>query len=230
MRDLLVIVPSRGRPARLREMLTGCLELSGAQTNVIVATDADDYSGYESLSREYKDERRVMWQSGPRQGLVAWTNFLARQCLGGYRALASFGDDHIPRTRDWDVTLLGAIDGLGGAGIAYPEDLRRPDIPEAPVVSSDIVHALRWFFPPAFQHFYGDNALADIGIRTGCLVRCPEVTVEHMHWERAVADHDMTYRQAEAGLAADAMAYEHWKAADLDKAVLTVAGVLKARR
>lgn len=230
MRDLLVIVPSRGRPARLREMLAGCLELSGAETNVIVANDEDDYSGYADLSREYKDERRVMWTSGPRQGLVAWTNFLARQCLGGYRALASFGDDHIPRTRDWDVMLLGAIEDLGGTGIVYPDDRRRMDIPEAPVVSTDIVHALRWFFPTALQHFYGDNALADIGVRTGCLRYCPEVTVEHMHWERAVADHDTTYRQAEAGLAADAMAYEQWKRADLDKAVLTVAGVLKARR
>lgn len=224
------MVPSRGRPARLREMLLACLGLSGADTNVMVANDEDDYSGYSHLYRELKDEKRVLWQSGPRQSLVAWTNDLARQSVGAYRALASFGDDHIPRTRDWDVELLGALDSLGGSGIAYPDDLRRADIPEAPVVSSDIVHALKWFFPPAFQHFYGDNALADIGTRTGCLIRCEGVVVEHMHWERAVADHDATYRQAESGLAADAQAYEQWKRADLDKAVLTVAGVLKARR
>jgi hypothetical protein len=131
MKDLLVITPSRGRPQRLREMLDACLALSAADTDIVVGCD-DDLDGYRELAGRYSDGR-VRWFGGPRTGFAGWTNRLASRYtqadpdgdghLPRYRAFASLGDDHIPRTQGWDKLLLEAIDQMGGSGIAYGNDL-----------------------------------------------------------------------------------------------------------
>jgi hypothetical protein len=43
MRDLLVIVPSRRRPERLRAMIGACLSLAEAGTDIAVGNDDDLY-------------------------------------------------------------------------------------------------------------------------------------------------------------------------------------------
>ena len=53
------------------------------------------------------------------------------------------------RTRPgWDKALIRAIVETGGTGFSYPWDGTREDIPEAVVVSSDIVAALGWMCLP----------------------------------------------------------------------------------
>ena len=68
-----------------------------------------------------------------------------------------------------------------GPAIAYPWDGMREDIPEAPVVSSQIVRALGWLINPAVSHYYGDNTLADLGRGAGCLRFLRAVAVDHAH-------------------------------------------------
>ena len=75
------------------------------------------------------------FETGPRGGLAEWTNRIAVRRAGEYRYLASFGDDHVPRTPGWDAALIRAIEAMGGTGMAYPFDGTREDIPEAVVAS-----------------------------------------------------------------------------------------------
>lgn len=217
MKDLLVIVPSRGRPDRLREMLTAARDLSAADTSFAVACDNDDVGGYIGLRGEYGDDPRIRWHTGPRDTLSGWTNKLALRYASRYRALASFGDDHIPRTDGWDEALLDAIAAMGGSGFAYPDDRRRSDIPEAVVISSAIIRALGWMCLPAVAHFYCDDAWADLGNGAGCIRYCPDVVIEHVHYltHPGLAGRDATYADAEEGLAADEQAYLRWRSSGM---------------
>jgi hypothetical protein len=222
LRDLLVIVPSRGRPGRLREMLRACADRAGALTDIVIGLDDDDAGAYAEVTRE-EPGIGVEWVTGPRDTLTGWTNRLAAPRAARYRAVASLGDDHIPRTPGWDRLLLAALDAMGGTGIAYPDDRRRADVPEAAVISSDIIRALGWMCLPSVRHFYCDDAWADLGRGAGCLAYVPEAVVEHMHHatRRDVA-RDATYAEAEAGGAADLRAYRAWRAGPMGADIETV--------
>lgn len=148
-----MIVPSRGRPGRLAEMLAEAFGNAAAETEVGVGLDDDDpaLEGYRELSRR-PQRGLVHWHVGPRQSMTAWTNDITRQHKGRYRAYASLGDDHLPRTRAWDKLLL---DAALPVGISYGNDLLQGEnLPTAPVVSVSIVDALGWLCLPTVRHYY----------------------------------------------------------------------------
>ena len=221
--DLLVITPSRGRPASFARLLDAVHATATAVTHVHVGVDEDDPA--------LEDYRRVCLQGmhrqdqlhvGPRKGLVAWTNLLARSQVGRYTSLASLGDDHIPRTKGWDTALIRAIEDMGGTGIAYPWDGTREDIPEAPVVSADIVATLGWFFEPSLSHWYGDEILGVIGRATGCLRHCRAVWVEHVHPATGRTAPDRTNADQGTKITEDKAAYMEWRENGMAAAVATV--------
>ena len=194
-------------------MLHATRATARAATHVYVAVDDDDpeLAAYEAAVTPLIGDG-VWFSVGPRKSLAGWTNHVAGRHAGRYRCLASLGDDHVPRTPGWDALLLAAIDGMGGTGIAYPDDKRRADIPEAVVISSDIVAALGWMCEPSLQHFRVDDVWADLGNGAGCLRYVPGAVVEHMHYSvRPGVARDGTYADAEDRAPADHAAYERWR-------------------
>ena len=217
--DLLVITPSRSRPQSAARLVKAVHATSRAATHVHIAVDEDD-----PALPEYRKAVRCMgdgdeFETGPRTGLAGWTNRVAVRRAGEYAYLASFGDDHVPRTPGWDAALIRAIEGMGGTGMAYPWDGAREDIPEAVVVSSDIVAALGWMANPACQHWYIDDTWAALGRAAGCIRYLRAVAVDHVN-VAAQGRPDATSRDNGRSLNADRAAYETWKrdrmAADAD--------------
>ena len=209
--DLLVITPSRGRPQNAARLVNAVRGTRRAVTHVHIAVDEDD-----PALPEYRKAARRMgdgdeFETGPRGGLAEWTNRIAVRRAGEYRYLASFGDDHVPRTPGWDTALIRAIEGMGGTGFAYPFDGTREDIPEAVVVSSDIVTALGWMCEPSLSHWFVDNVWADLGRAAGCIQYLRAVAVDHYHPGAGTAKVDATYQTAASGIPADQSAYETWK-------------------
>jgi hypothetical protein len=212
VKDLLVITPTRGRPDQLKTMVGATLGLSEAATHVAVAVDDDDVMGYFMAREQMGDEPRVWWFTGPRDTLTGWTNKLAARFAGEYRAVASLGDDHLPKTQGWDRLLLDALDGMGGTGIAYGDDtIMSERLPTAPVISSDIVRALGWMCLPALRHMCVDLVWKDLGHGAGCIAYVPSVTVEHLHWGQGKSPLDATYAEAESRHQEDRDAYAAWR-------------------
>lgn len=225
MKDLLVITPSRGRPDRLREMLDATLSLSEAETDIAVCVDNDDdIDAYFALRQApCREPLRIRWLLGPRQTLSEWTNAVALGSLGQYRAFASLGDDHLPRTPGWDRRLLEAISIIGGTGIAFGDDtIMHERLPTAPVISADIVEALGWMMLPECRHMCVDLAWKDLGLGAGCLAYVPEVTIEHAHWGVGKSPLDATYAEAEARHQEDRDAYARWREERRDSDVAKV--------
>lgn len=196
-------------------MIEACVSLSEACTTIAVGTDDDDPG-----RRAYG---RVLWPAviagcvrhftGTRRTLSGWTNLLAEGGIAeGYRALASLGDDHLPRTQGWDRLLLEALDKLGGEGIAYGNDLHQGEaLPTAPVISAGIVEALGWMMEPGLKHMHVDDVWRDLGRGAGCLAYVPEVVIEHQHPDAGKAVGDETYTESAAGMSADRDAYHRWR-------------------
>jgi hypothetical protein len=195
------------------------------RTHVHVAVDDDD--------PELERYRYVMTQAagdgdkltaGPRKGLAAWTNEIAVERAAEYPFLASLGDDHVPYTPGWDKALVRAIVEMGGTGFAYPWDGTREDIPEAVVMSSDIVAALGWMALPECSHWFIDNVWADLGRGAGCIRHLRAIKVEHA-WKG-----DQTSKESSATFKADRDAYYAWRRSDrLGQDIDTVISLRESR-
>lgn len=206
MRDLLIITPTRQRLANAQRLTDTVAATIAAKTDLILAVDDDDWHTYDDL----KGEAKVI--VGSRLNCIQWSNKIAEEYGGKYRALASFGDDHEPLTPGWDALLLAAIEHMGGTGISYGNDtLQGPNLPTAPVVSSDIVKALGWFMYPGFGHFFADNVWKDIATAASCLAYLPQVTIKHNHFMFGTAPADATYTEAIPAWTADEPAYWSWR-------------------
>jgi hypothetical protein len=203
VRDLLIITPTRGRPDSARRLAEAVRATATAETDLLFAVDEDDPS--------YAEMDGLLVIRGPRATCGQWTNKLAAEHGSRYRALASLGDDHVPETEGWDAQLLGAIDDIGGTGIAYGNDTAQgQNLPTAPVISSDIVAALGWMFLPAMIHYYCDNAWKDIAGGAGCLRYVPDVVIRHLHPNYGTAPRDATYAEADPAMTADSQAYQRY--------------------
>ena len=224
--DLLLIVPSRGRPRSVRRLLDAVHETSKLATHVHVCVDDDDpeLDAYRQVMDEAGGPGDVL-ETGPRKGLCAWTNEIAVRRAGEYPFLASFGDDHVPKTRYWDHFLTRAITDFGGTGFSYPFDGLREDIPEAVIMSSDIVQALGWMSLPGLAHFYHDDVWADLGRGAGCLRHCRAIAVDHVHPRARKAESDQTYKDASPKLDADRVVYQEWRRTSMGADIKTVAAL-----
>lgn len=219
--DLLVIVPSRGRPANVGRLVQALAQTMESRVELALGLDEDDPTLPGTYDAVASAPFPVRLHTGRRNTWAGWTNDIAVPAAGSFRALCSLGDDHVPLTQGWDTRLIDAIDKAGGTGFAYANDLLQGyRLPTAVVVSSNIVRALGWLCQPSLRHYFADNVWMALGESAECIRYLPFVAIEHRHHART-GQFDTTYLEASAHWQADRDAYRIWcheqKAADVLK-------------
>lgn len=257
MPDLLVIIPTRGRPHTVAEVVDAFRDTCRADTGLMFVIDDDDPaaeryqkavneqdlqgSGVDTAvfsGRRIPLPRRIagiILGTQPAPGtMVSALNYGAQYAAQGDNApaaVAFMGDDHRPRTVGWDRAYLNALHGL--PGIVYGNDLvQGASLPTQFAVTTDVVRALGFMSPPVLTHLYLDNYWLTIGQASGCITYLPDVVVEHLHPVAGTAEWDEGYRRvnAPAMYSADRHAYEQYMAAHRDRDVLAVRSVRVAAR
>lgn len=213
MADLLIIVPSRGRPGNVERLMQAWADTHAAVwADLRIDIDADD-----PAADEYQALERDPWVklvTAPRwRPMVHKLNRAARQEAGDYFALGFMGDDHVPRTVGWAQRYLETLRELG-TGIVYGNDGQRgAALPTQWALTSDIVTALGGRMVPApVDHLYCDNAILDLGKVAGCIRYLPDVLVEHMHYTAGKAVKDAQYAKVNGPeqYRHDQRAYRRW--------------------
>jgi hypothetical protein len=176
------------------------------KTDLRVGLDDDDPAGPETF--EALKPYGVQCMTGPRAGLGPWSNTLALTGFGDYKAFASLGDDHVPRTLGWDAECLQALDGMGG-GYAVPNGLISPGFPEQVVISAPVVEALGWMCLPGLHHWWVDQVWYDLGKHANRLRWLERTYVEH--WQDPS---DQTGADAWESMEADRLTYATWLGSD----------------
>lgn len=228
MRELLVIVPTRGRAHVLPAWWENwCRHTDREHTDVVFAVDDDDpdRDAYLQLCRHHPRDGRIgdYLAVGPRLRMVGTLNSVAVRMNPRYHYVGFMGDDHWPSTPGWDHQLTDAL--AGGTGIAYGNDLLQgPAMCTAVVMTSDIVSALGYMAPPAMQHLCVDLVWKAWGEALGQLHYLPEVIIEHRHPANHKAEMDAGYEDANSAerVAADSAAFYDYRdngglAADVQK-------------
>ena len=220
---MLVLVPTRGRPANAQRLADACAATCKGATDVLFVVDDDDpeVDGYLARFPEHFDataRRGVAVQVQPppeRPGLAGALNAAAVPWAdtGAYFALANLGDDHVPRTHGWDEWWMGALVALG-IGVVYGDDLIQGELMATAVgLTADIVRTLRWMAAPGMDHLRIDLAWCDLGRALNRLVYLPETVIEHLHPAVGKAPHDDGYAHANSPTMVehDAIGYHAWK-------------------
>lgn len=218
--ELLVIVPSRGRPESVVRV-TEAWRATGAyaDASLVFAIDADDplYSAYFDQDLPDIGVTQVAFVARP-----AWAPMVHKLNEGAvfaaergpWSGIAFMGDDHLPRTDGWAARVLAELRDVG-TGIVYGRDgFQNRNLPTWWAMTPDIVRALGRMVPADVGHLYCDNSIKDLGEQAGCLRYLPDVLIEHMHPMVGKTAWDDGYRKVNSSAqnGADGAAYEWWRA------------------
>lgn len=211
MSDLLVIVPSRGRPHNIADLYVAWSETTNRDARLLIAADDDDPTlpEYQRVCSLTGIELEV----GPRLRLTGTLNKVAAKRALDHRAVAFMGDDHRPRTIGWDSHIMAALDALG-TGIVYGNDLLQGDkMATAVAMTSNIVSTLGYMAPPAMVHLCLDLVWVEWGKAIDRLAYLPDTIIEHMHPAVGKAVSDAGYQEANSPeqTAADHAAYAAYR-------------------
>ena len=156
------------------------------------------------------------------KGMAYPLNYAAREFLGEFDNFAFMGDDHRPRTANWDQLFVEEL--YSGSDIVYGNDLFQGSaLPTAVAMSSQIVKELRGMVPDTQRHLYLDNFWLKLGQDLGKIKYMPEVIIEHCHAFNGKAPMDENYARVNAPeiYAADKVAYDNYIASDRYKTLLS---------
>lgn len=197
MADLIVVVPSRGRPESVRELAEAFEATCTGDTEIVVVIDADDPSqdAYCAFQQEPQPPRIRGVLTQDTGTMVTALNLGAFYAAQAAVAVGFMGDDHRPRTKGWDVAYVEALWEMG-PGIVYGDDLlqgRR--LPTQCAITADIVQALGYMSPPSLTHMYVDNFWLALGEQAQCIRYLPDVVVEHRHPVAGKAQWDEGYKR-----------------------------------
>ena len=216
MTDLIVIVPSRGRPDNIAALIES-FEQTDTEALLWVAIDDDDpfRDQYEKIVDASPSV--VIDTVEPSNGMVKALNTIAIALAKSDDppfALGFMGDDHRPRTASWDQAYVQALRGMG-TGLVYGNDLLQgQNLPTQVAMTTDIVQILGYMVPPSLRHLYVDNFWLQLGRGMGRLRYLDDVIVEHVHPGAKKADWDEGYTRVNAPEMwdTDKKAYRRYKA------------------
>ena len=207
-KDVLVIVPTRGRPDSSVEFHKEFLAKSMI-SDLMFAIDEDDADSYPRIDG-------VLYEVNPRMGMNGTLNYVATKYADEYKYIAFMGDDHRIRTFGWDIVMTEKI---GSLGVAYGNDLIQGQaLPTAVIMSSKIVKAIGYMAPPKQKHMYLDNFWLDLGTRLNAIHYLEDVIIEHLHFSVGKSDMDSSYQETNdsAIYNADKVAYDEYLLTQMD--------------
>jgi hypothetical protein len=205
MRDLLLAVPSRGRPGNITRLIEAMAHTCEGETDLVVGLDEDD-PALAQYPGPFDTDVSYVVKPGLHK-VTAWMNELIVPEAGNYRFAGSVGDDNVPHTPGWDVRVMEALEKtpLAFANDQYPS--RQPGTLCCHVfMRSEVVQTLGYFGPPSIAHMYVDVAWMAWGTACG-ITYLHDVLIPHLHYTSGGAPHDETYANSYAGTGADLQAW-----------------------
>lgn len=190
MTDLVVVIPSRGRPRQARQLAAAFAATCTADTELVFAVDDDDPTRGDYPQR--------LTAALPSRSMNEALNAVAVKEAADAFAVGFMGDDHRPRTVGWDERYLTVLRELG-TGIVYGNDLMQgAALPTQCAMTADIVRALGYMAPPVLTHLWLDNFWLSLGNEATCIRYLSGVVVEHRHPMAGKAVWDAGYERVNA--------------------------------
>lgn len=204
------LLPSRGRPQKLKECLDSAVAM-GMFTPGRVLIDESDPTKDEYLKLQLpKDWEFYIVPKSLEESIVCvgksirmWIKDNQTFC-DNCTWIGLFSDDNKFASKDWDLMMLEECKGL--RMICTNDRWRAIErMSGATMWTGDLFRIVgKWLYPSNFCHMYTDNVWEQIGINTGIWCVHMGVLVDHDHWTRKEGvEPDDTTKYAETFLLKD---------------------------
>lgn len=190
---MCVVVPSRGRPDNADRLAKAFID-TNAEADLWFIIDNDDpkwneYAKNENFKCLPADNKTGGCANSLNTGAVHLLDLVKFPL---YDYFVFMGDDHLPRTQNWDEAFIQALGQ--NTGIAYGNDLLQGEnLPTAFCMTRDLVMELRGMTFPGCIHLFFDNFVKQLGIDLNYLKYLPDVIIEHLHPVAGKAEMDEGY-------------------------------------
>jgi hypothetical protein len=190
---MCVVVPSRGRPENADRLAKAFID-TNTEADLYFIVDNDDPRWVDYIR---DDKYKVLPADNQTGGCAYSLNTGATMLLDisrfpVYDYFVFMGDDHLPRTQNWDKAFIQAL-GIN-TGIVYGDDLLQgANLPTAFCMSRDLVEYLRGMTFPGCIHLFFDNFVKQLGLDLEYLKYLPNVIIEHLHPVAGKAEMDEGY-------------------------------------
>jgi hypothetical protein len=218
---MLVIVPSRGRPGNIRHLIDSW-QATDAHATLVVAVDNDDptLESYQKIDEHTTDQFQLV--VGPRLRMAGTLNAVAMSRIMRAGTLDTdiigfMGDDHRPRTTQWDATVEDVFRQWPHCVVYGNDLLQGMNLPTQVFMSAGIIKTLGYMVPPGFTHLFLDNTWKAWGQSMNRLVYLHDTVIEHMHPVAGKSAWDARYEEVNAGqmYADDEVAFKRYVAGSL---------------
>ena len=240
MRDLAVLIPTRGRPGNVRKVISAW-DFTNAWdcADMVLVIDQDDpeYPGYLALVEEtqHPDSGGPLiktYQVPAHVPMVHKLNDAACALAPGWFALGFAGDDHLPQTIGWAARYLATLRELG-TGMVYGDDgYQGVKLSTEWAMTSDVVCALGRMVPAPVEHMFCDNAVLELFTAARAVRHLPEVRIEHRNpYAGGKASMDDQYKRVNSRdqMSRDRRAYQSWQRSTLAEHVAAVRSLRAGR-
>jgi hypothetical protein len=184
MNEMLVIVPSRGRPKNQEKFLEYFFKNSKI-SDICFVLDTDDESNYPRFDG-------VIYEILEPLMLNEKLNIVSGKYCNDYKFIAFIGDDHLLQTNSWDEILVDPLKEK--VGISYGNDMyKKEELPTCAVLSSEIIKILGYMAPTELKHSYIDKFWLDLGNKINNINYFDDVIWEHIHPDNNKTEVDATY-------------------------------------
>ena len=217
--DLVVLIPTRGRPDNAVALEQAFVDTNTKAARFYIVDFNDETRSQYSWKLPVESVIMIHNETG---GMAYPLNYIARQFIGEFDNFAFMGDDHRPRTANWDEKFVEEL--YTGSDIVYGNDLFQGSaLPTAVAMSGEIVEALRGMVPDTQRHLYLDNFWLKLGQDLGSIKYLPDVIIEHCHAFNGKAPMDDNYARVNAPevYSADKVAFDNFIASDQYQTLLT---------
>jgi hypothetical protein len=188
-----VLVPTHNRSSRILKFLDAIVKNS-LISDIYLGIDKTDphLSEYNKIVGKLPKPNCVKIMETQSNSMLQSLNLMGSELSKDYQFLTFMGDDHIVKTRGWDVELVKPISKK--FGISYPNDLlQQENLPTAVMINSRIVELLGFFGHPIFSHLYVDNSWLEIGKSLNNYNYFSNIIIEHEHYSAGKSKNDFTY-------------------------------------
>lgn len=192
-REFSIIIPTRGRPRRLRETWESIFATvsNPDQVEVVIAADSDDPETIREVAH-LSGMRRVMVAKERMFAVPKWS-YAYPAAMGKICMLC--GDDIIFRTPDWDKKVSSAFDQWSDriGMVCIAEGIWNGKLATNIFLSREWIEALGYFVADGLRHNFVDQWIDEIAKAVDRRCYLGDVMAEHIHPIKFPEVADSTY-------------------------------------
>lgn len=179
MTDFSIIIPTRGRPKHLKELVQSIWDNASGKYSydITVGLDSDD----KTVDQIDLFGLLTFYQREQQESLIeGYINPMAKRAKGKY--VWFLADDCVVMTKDWDKVAMDLIDRDLFWGDVYDSTWDFEGVGKFsgfPIISKEAIKVLGFYFHPKIHNWGADKYTHYIYEKAGCLIDMRDIKVKH---------------------------------------------------